>query len=42
MRNPEATDGAAAEPVHVQITLDNWYTVQLRRRGRLKRGFQRN
>jgi hypothetical protein len=42
MRNPAATDGAAAAPIQVQYTLDNVYTVQLRRRRRLKRGFQRN
>jgi hypothetical protein len=42
MRNPAATDGAAAAPVQVQSTLDNWYTVQLRRSRRMKRGFLRN
>jgi hypothetical protein len=42
MRNPIATDGVAVTPIQVQTTLDNWYTVQLRRRRRLKRGFQGN
>jgi hypothetical protein len=42
MRAPIATDGAAATPDQVQATLDNWYTVQLRRRRRLKREYQRN
>jgi hypothetical protein len=35
-------DGAAATPAQVQTTLGNWYTVQLRRRRRLKKGYQRN
>jgi hypothetical protein len=42
MRNPIATDGAAVTPVQEQTTFDNWYTVQLRRRRRLERVFQRN
>jgi hypothetical protein len=29
-------------PAQVQTTLGNWYTVQLRRRCRLKRGHLRN
>jgi hypothetical protein len=42
MRAHNATDGAAATPAQVQTTLYNWYTVQLRRHRRLKRGYQRN
>jgi hypothetical protein len=30
------------DPAQVQTTLDNWYTVQMRRRTRLKRGYLRN
>jgi hypothetical protein len=36
------TGGLAVAPAQVQTTLDNWYTIQLRRRRRLKMGFQRN
>jgi hypothetical protein len=42
MRAPIATDGVAMTPAQVQTTLDNWYTIQLRRCRRLKRGYQRN
>jgi hypothetical protein len=42
MRNVAATGGPAEAPAQVQTTLDNWYTVQLRRHIRLKSGFQRN
>jgi hypothetical protein len=30
------------DPAQVQTTLDKWYTVQTRRRRRLKRGYLRN
>jgi hypothetical protein len=42
MRAPIATDGATATIAQVQTTLDNWYTVKLRQRRRLKRRYQRN
>jgi hypothetical protein len=42
MRNPIATEGTALTLVQVQTTLENWYTVQLHRRRRLKGRFQRN
>jgi hypothetical protein len=42
MRNLSAMGGPAEAPAQVQTTLDSWYTVQLRQRRRLKKGFQRN
>jgi hypothetical protein len=42
MRNPDETGGLSVAPAQVQTSLDNWYTAQLRRRRRLKRGYKRN
>jgi hypothetical protein len=42
MRNLDATGGLVVAPAQVQTPLYNWYTFQLRRRRRLKSGYQRN
>jgi hypothetical protein len=42
MREPNTTGGIPVATTHVQTTLDILYTVKLRRRRRLKRGYQRN